>query len=69
MFVCHVGMTKVPLLTLIPRAQPHLMLQLKYSLKLSNGADQTSVGFVPCRPDPKLVSCSPALPQGIPSAC
>lgn len=36
MFVCHVGMTKVPFLTLVPRAQPHLMLQLKYPLKLQS---------------------------------
>lgn len=33
MFVCHVGMKKVALLTLVACAQPHLKLELKYPLK------------------------------------
>lgn len=35
MSVCHVGMTKVHSSTIVPCAQPHLMLQFKYLLKLS----------------------------------
>lgn len=34
MSVCHVGMTNVHSSTIAPRAQPHLMLQFKYLLKL-----------------------------------